>query len=406
MSGTVSYRPAGSSAAWTKLGDIPAGSEVLMTAPPQPAGGVSPDGTKATDPGVVLIDDQNDKWRLTATRTIEWQKHGTATWAAAGYSANVALLEKWKATCYQSNNAGGWWSATKNADGSIAWADAPGDPSATTPPVGGVFQISASGFIGPDGAAWHMRGLNASPQDAVDGVHVFEQFPHMNILRLNCNSNNNETANIDATVQRYTARPCVVLVEDHGGQLRNFGWYQSQVQKYGNNPYVFLGTPNEPGGSAQDQIDCINAIKQAGWKNPIGLQCRGGYDFSFAQTVINAVGRTQLFMTPHIYYSGSDPNGSQNYIDADINNCKNLGLWCDFTEFGDGMDGWHRDQWGLQLVRQVIAAQQQGRCGAEFWAMDNNNHPDGCCSAFLTRDGSQLTNPVTGVDPIQPWLRA
>jgi len=371
-----------------------------------PTNSPSKDGTKLTDSNGTLMDDANDSWRMTSTRTIEWMQHGTQAWIAAGFSQNVAVIEKWKTTCYQSNTAGGWWSATKQADGSVTWTNAPGDPSAT-PPTTGQFTVAASGFTDPSGVAFHCRGLNGSPQDLIDGFgQVFNQYPHMNIVRMNCNSNQDQQAQIDQVVNQYTPSKCVVVIEDHGGQTRNTAWYQQYATKYKAKPYVFMGTPNEPGGDVtNDQIAVINAIRGAGFNNPVGIQCRGGYDFSSAQGVINSVGRNQLFMSPHIYYSGSDPNGSQAYIDADIQNCHNLQLWCEFYEYGDGMDGWNRNPYGLQLVRQVIAAQQANRCGAVFWAMDNNNHPDGCCSAFLTRDGSQLTNPVTGVDPIQPWLR-
>src|SRR5215472_4146436 len=47
MSGTVLYRPAGSSGAWTTLGQVPTGSELWLTpaaAPPVP-NQPSPDGT-------------------------------------------------------------------------------------------------------------------------------------------------------------------------------------------------------------------------------------------------------------------------------------------------------------------------------------------------------------------------
>jgi hypothetical protein len=153
---------------------------------------------------------------------------------------------------------------------------------------------------------------------------------------------------------------------------------------------------------SNDQIAIINCLKAAGYQGLIGLQCKGGYDYSSVDPVLSACGKDQLFLTPHIYYAGSDPNGGQQYIDSDIAGATQRGLWCVFTEYGDAMDGWHRNEYGLKLVSSVIAAEQGGRCGALFWAMDNGNHPDGTCSAFLTRDGAQLT-PV-GIDPIKPWL--
>ena len=374
---------------------------------PQP-GQPSKDGTKVTDVNSILTDDNRNQWKLvgpTANLTIQWMPAGTSTWLQAGVSSRVVLIEKYKTTCYQSNQDGGWWAASYvMSPPSVTWNNAPGDP--TSAPPTGQFTVTANGFTDPTGATVHFRGLNGSPQDLIDGFgQVFNQFPHMNIVRMNCDSGQDQQATMDDAVNKYTGRKCVVVVEDHGQNKRNTAWYQQYATKYAHNAYVFMGTPNEPGGDVtNDQIAVINTIRGAGFNNPVGIQCRGGYDFGSVDGVLAAVGKQQLYMTPHIYYAGSDPNGSQQYIDNDINACHQRQLWCEFYEFGDGMDGWHRDQYGLQLVRQVIAAQQAGRCGAIFWAMDNNNHPDGCCSAFLTRDGSQLTNPVTGVDPIKPWL--
>lgn len=386
--------------------------------PPNP-GGPSADGAKVTNTTDVLTTNDATKWRLLATQgsgnIVQFAPSGSTTYLAAGSTSQVAGIEKWTDGIYQWSTVNGsrfgkpgWWRgsmATATTFGT--WTDVAGDPSAPPPVTATGFTVDANGFKDSTGATWSFRGMNAGVQDALDDRHCKDNFPHMNMLRLNCNSGGDSTANIDLAVQKFIGFGMVVLIEDHSGNTRNLGWYSQMAGIYKTNGMVMLGTANEPGGNVQqDQIDIVTAIRAAGFNNPIGLQCGGGYQFGHLQGVLNSVGRTQLFCTPHIYYSGSDPNGSQNYINTDINNCKQLGLWCIFTEFGDGMDGWHRDQYGIQLCRQVITAQQNNQCGALFWAMDNNNHADGCCSVYAVRDGSRLTSPVMGVDPVDPWLSA
>jgi hypothetical protein len=50
---------------------------------------------------------------------------------------------------------------------------------------------------------------------------------------------------------------------------------------------------------AQNQIGIIQAVRAAGFTNPIGVQPVGRYDFSNLPIVICALGTTGLFVTPH-----------------------------------------------------------------------------------------------------------
>jgi hypothetical protein len=367
----------------------------------------SPDGTKATAPGTVLVDDALNQWRLVAAaglgNVVQWRAKGAAAWVAAGYSANVVELQKWGATCYQAAVVGGqreyWsWAGTD-------WATASGDPSAVpvSPTTGSHFTVTASGFTDPSGKPWTMKGLNAGVQDALDGFgHVFGQFPGLTCIRLN--TGGDSAASIDQAVQQYTAKGCVVMIEDHTGNANNIAWYRAMALAYKGNPHVFLEMPNEPldrGASlAATQTGIINAIRAAGFAGPIGIQPGGGWEFS--NVVQAATGQVNVFVTPHIYYDGSDPNGAQNYVAGDISGSIAMGLFPCIDEFGDAEDGYTRNQYGPQVISATIAANLAGKCGACFWAMDNDNHADGADSAFLTRDGSQLT-PV-GAGPIKGWL--
>ena len=261
---------------------------------------------------------------------------------------------------------------------------------------------AGGGFKDPNGQPWNMRGLNAGVQDALQGFgNVLTDYPGLTAIRLN--SGTDSAASIDQVVQEYTAKDVVLEIEDHSGNGDNVAWYQQLAQTYKDNPYVFLETPNEPSdpNTAQFQIQIINAIVTAGFKNPIGLQPIGGYDFSNISTVTGSVGTAQIFVTPHIYYGGNDPNGAAAYVQADIQSAQGLGLFPSIDEFGDAEDGYTRDPYGPAVISSVVSANQMGAAGAVFWAMDNGNHSDGADSAFLTPDGSQLTGVGQG---LQSWL--
>jgi hypothetical protein len=254
---------------------------------------------------------------------------------------------------------------------------------------------------------WTMRGVNAGVQDALQGfANAMQDFPGMTAIRLNCDPGNDPAADIDTVVREYTGAGVVVEIEDHSGNPDNVAWYQQMAQAYKGNALVYLEMPNEPTAdaqtTAQNQIGIIQAVRAAGFTNPIGVQPVGGYDFSNLPMVISALGTAGLFVTPHIYYNGTDPNGAADYVQSDLQQAKALGLWAVIDEFGNAMDGFTLDPQGNAVILAVIAVNEGSQAGGVFWAMDNGNHPDGSDSAFLNPDGSQLT-PV-GQSMIQPWL--
>jgi hypothetical protein len=175
------------------------------------------------------------------------------------------------------------------------------------------------------------------------------------------------------------------------------------------NPLVLLETPNEPSANnvVSDQVGLIKAIRAAGFTNPIGIQPVGGFDFSNVGAVVAQTGATGLFVTPHVYYNGTDPNGAVDWVNSAIAQGNAIGMPVVIDEFGNAIDGFTPDPQGDAVMLAVLAANEGAnggtvRAGAIFWAMDNGNHPDGADSAFLTPDGSQLTS--TGSQVIQPWL--
>ena len=260
-----------------------------------------------------------------------------------------------------------------------------------------------------------MRGVNIGVADAIAAwPTIMKQFPGMTAIRLNYGvhfGDPDSMSDITTVVQEYTGAGVVVEIEDHTGNPNNVPLYTQWAQAFKGNPLVFIEMPNEPVADAQttanNQISIINAVRGAGFDNPIGIQPVGGYDFSNISTVISAVGTTGMFITPHIYYGGTDPNGAADYVKSDIGQCQQLGLPCVIDEFGNAMDGQTKDPQGDATILAVIAANEGSnggtiQAGAIFWAADNGNHPDGADSTFLTPDGSQLTS--TGSQMIQPWL--
>jgi hypothetical protein len=253
-----------------------------------------------------------------------------------------------------------------------------------------------------------MRGLDATVQDALQGYPgVINDYPGLTAIRLNVDPNHDSTSDISKVVQEYNSVNVVVEIEDHMGTENedNVGWYTQMATLFKNSPLVFLEVPNEPknglSATASNQVGIINAIRQAGFTNPVGLQPLGGYDESNLSTVVHSVGTQQIFVTPHIYYDGTDSNAAAQYVESEIQTAASNGLYTSIDEFGNAMDGVHLDPVGDTVIEAVITANEAGKCGALFWAMDNGNHSDGADSAFLTSNGNKLTS--TGEQLVQ-WL--
>jgi hypothetical protein len=267
----------------------------------------------------------------------------------------------------------------------------------TLPAAAQTFTVSASGgFAAPDGQHWNMRGLNAGVQDALQGFpNVLTDFPGLTAIRLNVNPSSDSAASISQVVSEYTAAGVAVEIEDHSGNGDNVAWYQQEAQQFKANSLVFPETPNEPTGSAQqvaqEQTGIIKAIRATGFANPIGVQPVGGFDQSNIPGVTAAVGTANPYVTPHIYYDGTEPNGAANYVQSEIGQAQSNGLFSVIDEFGNALDGVNQNPQGNSVIASVVAADNAGKAGAIFWGMDTGNHADGANSAFATPDGSKLT---------------
>ena len=274
--------------------------------------------------------------------------------------------------------------------------------------VGAITVTPQTGFTDSTGKVISIRGLNGLVADALQAFPaVMTDYPGMTAIRLNVIPDSDNALDIAQVVQEYNAANVVVEIEDHSGNQDNVAWYQQMASLYQTFPLVFLEVPNEPDDdlsvTPQNQIDIINAIRAAGFTNPIGIQAMGGFDESNYSVVTAAVGTQQLYAAPHEYYYGTDPNGAQQYLDELVSGAQAVGLFPWLDEFGnDAGDGVSPAPEGMTVITDIITENEAGTIAATFWAMDNGNHPDGTDSAFLTMDGTQLT-PI-GINPLQPWL--
>ena len=271
----------------------------------------------------------------------------------------------------------------------------------------GNFTVSlGGGFKNPNGQPWTMRGLNAGVQDALQGFgNLLNDYPGLTAIRLN--SGTDSASSIDQVVQEYTAKGIVLEIEDHSGNGDNVAWYQQLAQLYKDNPYVFLETPNEPSdpNTAQFQVQIINAIRAAGFQNPIGLQPIGGYDFSNISTVTGSVGSNQIFVTPHIYYNGSDPNGPASYVQSDIQAAQRLGTLSIHRRVRGS--GGRLHQRSLRPRRHLFGHRRQssGQCGGRLLG-HGQWQPPGRCRLRFSHSGRQpVDGGRTGTSVLAPMKR-
>ena len=287
-------------------------------------------------------------------------------------------------------------------------------PAATVPPTGGLgsvggIEATVNGFFNTsNGDPLNLVGLDASPEDAVAGfANVQKDFPGLTAIRLNVNPSDTNDPDITQAVQEYTGAGIAVELEVHDTNGDGSGFdstYEQWAQEYKNNPLVMLETPNEPSGStvASDQAQYIEEIRAQGFNNPIGIQPVGGYDESNIPTVLQDLqndgqSTSNLYVTPHIYYGGTDPNGAMSWAQEEVSGAQQNGLPALIDEYGPAMNGYTMDPEGETVNAAMYSLDQTGygtqkQVGSIYWGMDNGNHTNGADSAFLTPDGSQLTS--------------
>jgi len=318
------------------------------TPPTPPINQASKDGTKATDPSTVLTDDQLDQWRLTAGQTIEWLPHGTTNWLPAGTSAQVTAIEKWKATCYQTSpnpssfGQPGWWAATKVPGNTIAWNDAPGDPSVATPlpPSGGGWTVSngllyrGGKQIVPYGPAV-LDGMMGQVSPAL----VKQRFPTATLVNLAVGADGNGAlsakpdAQIFGWVDAARAQSLMVVLSDYvpgqpqargGNDLTNVcNWYNRMARHYAGVDDVIWTTSNEVSGNLSPSHQAIyQAIRSGGSNSVIFMESQDGNATTTNGLDASAYANmTCVGWNIHIYpWEFDRSHGDQGYYDQQCRN--------------------------------------------------------------------------------------
>jgi hypothetical protein len=103
-----------------------------------------------------------------------------------------------------------------------------------------VFHVSPSGFVGPDGKPFVVRGLNMDVKDALPMLQggVLQVYPGLTAIRLVCIADVDTPESIAPIVLQYTGRGIAVEAEDHGDSQNggNTRWYTAMASYYKDNP--------------------------------------------------------------------------------------------------------------------------------------------------------------------------
>lgn len=259
---------------------------------------------------------------------------------------------------------------------------------ASVPTVGAFTVTQESGIRDHTGARWELRGYNCDWGDFNNiKASLYRNFPGANLVRVVCDRGTT-VSNIQPMINELTARRVVCFIDYHDTVYSGtIAWYQQMCAAFKDNPFCFMETPNEPVGNvAQDQIDIINALRAAGWTNPIGLEITGGAFFDNVAPVMQSISQSQqIFLCPHNYNDWW--NGANGNMQADANA---TGLYSVVDEFGDSTDGSNIDADGTACVQHIIESQMAGENGAAFWSATNNYHEGD--NLFLDPQGDTLSS--------------
>ncbi len=177
-------------------------------------------------------------------------------------------------------------------------------------------------------------------------AQVPTEFPGVNMIRVDVDPLA-DPATYAAAVASLTAKGIVVEFSDYTNSLGTGGgagqgvvftgsllaneqaWYAAMASYYKNNPYVWLGTNNEPattGGSLSDwQKTTYDTIRAAGNNNPILLEPSGtrppGYGGTPLQSGMNPAdyaNMTNVIWDPHVYSYQDNNSTDQATANAEV----------------------------------------------------------------------------------------
>ena len=203
------------------------------------------------------------------------------------------------------------------------------------------FYVSGGVLYDPDGNVWLGGGVNIGDSDMVNEVTatdgsgpMLDYFPNMNIVRVACYDLTQPASYYASFITALTARKIVVLLEDHtssdglnsgggtgvvftGTLLTNeLAWYTRIATAFGNNPYVWFATDNEPSVSPSVAAlstwhqQTYNAIRATGAKNILMIDVGNPYTTGLGNGMTASVyaAMTNVIWDMHCYdWLWSDP---------------------------------------------------------------------------------------------------
>jgi hypothetical protein len=218
-------------------------------------------------------------------------------------------------------------------------AAAAAETSASCPAVGSGFRVTNGAIIGPNGP-YVVRGVNIyaySMGATNNGASIKATFKGLNFLRY-ITRPLNAPGTYDPVVNYLTPLGVVVEFEDHpdgggaqgsvytGAQLAaESAWYAAMAAHFKNNPYVWLGTYNEPpteGGSLSAwQRATYDAVRSTGNNNPIMLEASGSRPWNLQKALDPSyyATMTNVIWDVHVYPYQNNFNTDPKSITDNIN---------------------------------------------------------------------------------------
>lgn len=402
-------------------------------------GAESADKTLFGDTLSQITDAAGNVWQLVTSTSLGLQITQNAV--LDNSTNNVALLGYFNHVVFQENTAGNWYQFIGGA-----W-------SGTTDPRGIVssgtkFSVTGGKIFYPDNTEFIGRGMNIYDGDQGNvstssaGKPLLTLFPQLSLIRL-VSFSYNLAPYFDTFVNTMTGKGIVVLIEHHSGAgggvppltgqalTDENDWFKSIATSYKDNPYVWFGTLNEPGGPGTtlavgtavtaEQVSNYNTIRNAGNPHIVVFQVYGSYPDGLHYTVGSGNGltpdsayamMTNVVFDFHFYnglphFNAGDGSGSYSTSQSFLNSLVATYITETKTiktadgdpgviigEYGIATDGNNVDPGGTQTC---IAAQQSGY-GSAAW-----NWASGASSDNLTNGSNQLTTYGTQV---AGWINA
>lgn len=292
---------------------------------------------------------------------------------------------------------------------------APGSPPIALAPTvcgsgvpSGAFNVAGGEIMGP-GGPFIGKGVNVYDSLATgDADQIFTMFPGANILRIGMHSYS-DPSSWDGLAQKAAARGTVLLFENHpdagggqdsgppGGIAAESAWYAAMAAHFKDNPYVWLGTFNEPKGTANLSSwhqSTVQAIRGTGNNNIIVVYVGG--ELGVLQPSVYAAMKNIVYDIH--YYGGSRSANTDQELAGMVNSFKPL-VSADgevppiIGEYGDSQDGTNVDSNAVAAVTSVINLGSSGlgssgrRIGSAAWAYNPGGNAD------RLQNGGALTSP-------------